>query len=293
MAWQQLICQLESKHLPLLESLLEEHDALSITYEDAEDHPIFEPKPGEMPLWDTTIIKALFESDQNLDPLLEQIPQLSDIHRFYLEQLDDQPWERAWLEHFKPICFGNGLWISPHNQSVPDDAKTIVWLDPGLAFGTGTHATTALCLKWLAHHDMAHQSVVDFGCGSGILAIAAAKLGAEQVIAIDNDPQALTATENNALANAVSHRLQVVLPEHTPDIMADVVIANILANTLIELKEAILGLCRENGHIVMSGILANQTESVQNAYSDAVTDWKIDQHEDWICLSGRLYQRHQ
>lgn len=289
MPWKQLICTAHKGNIDAFEALLESAGAVAVTLEDAADAPLFEPGPGETPLWPTAIVKALFEIDTDLtDLLLDLTTQWPDVTVASLETLSDQPWERAWLEHFRPIDCGHGLWIAPHDFEVPAAAQTVIRLDPGLAFGTGTHPTTALCLRWLAEQpDLAGKTVIDFGCGSGILGIAALKRGARNVYAVDNDPQALTATRTNAHDNGVEAMLAChsdVKPETRG---ADIVLANILASTLTQLRAVLTPLCCPGGWLIMSGILAHQAAPLAEDYA---TDFEIHQiaaEGEWVRIDAR------
>ena len=207
--------------------LMEETGALSVTFLDAHDTPVFEPLPGETRLWGDTDILALYDAEADTHFIIEQA-KLSNLlpegFAFKVEQLEDKDWEREWMDNFHPMKFGERLWICPSWREVPEPDAVNVMLDPGLAFGTGTHPTTALCLEWLEGLDLAGKTVIDFGCGSGILAIAAIKLGAEKVIGIDIDPQALLASKDNAERNGVAEQLNVFLPQDQPEgLIADVV----------------------------------------------------------------------
>ncbi|NLE57761.1 MAG: 50S ribosomal protein L11 methyltransferase [Planctomycetes bacterium] len=289
MPWKQLICTAHKDNIDAFEALLENAGAVAVTLEDAAAAPLFEPGPGETPLWPTAIVKALFEIDTDLtDLLLDLTAQWPNVTVAALETLADQPWERAWLEHFRPLDFGYGLWIAPHDFEVPASAQTVIRLDPGLAFGTGTHPTTALCLRWLAEQpDLAGKTVIDFGCGSGILGIAALKRGACNVIAVDNDPQALTATLTNARDNGVEAMLTCHTDIKPETLGADIVLANILASTLTQLRPVLTPLCCPGGWLIMSGILAHQATPLAEAYS---TDFEIHQitaEGEWVRIDAR------
>ena len=207
---------------------------------------------------------------------------------YKVEQLEDKDWEREWMDNFHPMQFGERLWICPSWRDVPDPTAVNVLLDPGLAFGTGTHATTALCLEWLESIDLTGKTVIDFGCGSGILAIAAIKLGAEKVVGIDIDPQALVASKDNAERNGVVDQLEVYMPQDQPEgLIADVVVANILAAPLRELSGIIKGLVKPNGQLAMSGVLDTQAEDVANYYRDELHIDPIASQTEWCRISGR------
>ena len=271
--------------------LMEETGALSITFLDAQDTPVFEPLPGETRLWGDTDILALYDAEADTNFIITQIKasnMLADDFAYKVEQLEDKDWEREWMENFHPMKFGERLWICPSWREIPEPDAVNVMLDPGLAFGTGTHPTTALCLEWLEGLDLSGKTVIDFGCGSGILAIAAIKLGAEKVIGIDIDPQALQASRDNAERNGVADQLEVFLPQNQPEgLIADVVVANILAGPLRELAPIIKGLVKPNGDLAMSGVLDTQAEDVANHYRDELHIDPIVEQSEWCRISGR------
>ncbi len=271
--------------------LMEETGALSVTFLDAQDTPVFEPLPGETRLWGDTDILALYDAEADTSFIINQIKasnMLTDDFAYKVEQLEDKDWEREWMENFHPMKFGERLWICPSWRDIPEPDAVNVMLDPGLAFGTGTHPTTALCLEWLEGLDLSGKTVIDFGCGSGILAIAAIKLGAEKVIGIDIDPQALQASRDNAERNGVADQLEVYLPQNQPEgLIADVVVANILAGPLRELAPVIKGLVKPNGDLAMSGVLDTQAEDVANYYRDELHIDPIIEQNEWCRISGR------
>ena len=271
--------------------LMEETGALSVTFLDAQDTPVFEPLPGETRLWGDTDILALYDAEADTNFIITQIKassMLTDDFAYKVEQLEDKDWEREWMENFHPMKFGERLWICPSWREIPEPDAVNVMLDPGLAFGTGTHPTTALCLEWLEGLDLSGKTVIDFGCGSGILAIAAIKLGAEKVIGIDIDPQALQASRDNAERNGVADQLEVFLPQNQPEgLIADVVVANILAGPLRELAPIIKGLVKPNGDLAMSGVLDTQAEDVANHYRDEFHIDPIVEQSEWCRISGR------
>ncbi|EPR4994721.1 50S ribosomal protein L11 methyltransferase [Vibrio navarrensis] len=271
--------------------LMEETGALSVTFLDAHDTPVFEPLPGETRLWGDTDVLALYDAEADTQLIMSQIKaskMLVDGFAYKVEQLEDKDWEREWMDNFHPMKFGERLWICPSWRDIPDPSAVNVMLDPGLAFGTGTHPTTALCLQWLESLDLSGKTVIDFGCGSGILAIAAIKLGAEKVIGIDIDPQALLASKDNAQRNGVAEQLEVYLPQDQPEgLLADVVVANILAAPLRELSSIITGLVKPYGLLAMSGVLDTQAEDVANHYRDAFHIDPIVEQSEWCRISGR------
>lgn len=264
--------------------------AMSITLEDAGDDPVLEPAPGATPLWPRVRVKALFAADASpqavLDALGAQLPSTLPEARF--EVLQDRAWEREWLKDFRPMRFGRRLWICPGGQTPPADdaAPCVIELDPGLAFGTGTHPTTALCLEWLDGADLAGKRVIDYGCGSGVLAIAALKLRAAHALAVDIDPQALTATRENALRNRVADRLTVQLACDATFAPADVVLANILAGPLEELAPTLAMLVLPGGRIVLSGLLHEQAPAVAHRYAAWFDIAPATIRDDWARLDG-------
>ncbi|ELF6478062.1 50S ribosomal protein L11 methyltransferase [Vibrio cholerae] len=271
--------------------LMEETGAVSVTFLDAKDTPVFEPLPGETRLWGDTDVVALYEADMDTSLILQQIKasnMLAEGFAHKVEQVEDKDWEREWMDNFHPMQFGRRLWICPSWREVPDPQAVNVMLDPGLAFGTGTHPTTALCLEWLDNLDLSGKTVIDFGCGSGILTIAAIKLGAAKVIGIDIDPQALLASKDNAARNGVEDQIEVYLPKDQPEgLVADVVVANILAGPLRELSPIIKGLLKPGGQLAMSGILDTQAESVAEFYRDDLELDPIAEKSEWCRISGR------
>jgi len=268
--------------------------ALSVTLMDAKDVPILEPAPGETPLWNQ--VKMMFLFDMNINPkqILEQWQQnnlAKQTDHIKFELLEDKDWEREWMERFEPMRFGQRLWICPSWKPVVDPTAVNILLDPGLAFGTGTHPTTALCLEWLDSIDLKDKTVIDYGCGSGILAIAALKLGASKVIAVDIDPQALIATRENANRNQIDPQSLVIdYPEKLPEQPVDIVIANILAGPLKELSKTITKHCKINGQIALSGILDTQAEETSEAYQQSFDMQAIIYKEEWSRLVGTKTQ---
>lgn len=270
--------------------LMEETGALSVTFLDAKDVPIFEPLPGETRLWGETDIVALYDAETDMDLVIAQLKAssvLDENFAYKVEQLEDKDWEREWMDNFHPMKFGERLWICPSWREIPDPDAINVMLDPGLAFGTGTHATTALCLEWLESIDLEGKTVIDFGCGSGILAIAAIKLGAAKVVGIDIDPQAITASKDNAARNGVADQLELFLPQDQPEnLVADVVVANILAAPLRELSSIITAHVAPGGALAMSGVLDIQALDVASYYSDNFTLDAIAEQQEWCRISG-------
>jgi ribosomal protein L11 methyltransferase len=258
--------------------------AASITLEDAGDDPVLEPPPGSTPLWPRVRIKALFDSATDPDALRAMFPDAT------FEHIADRAWEREWLKDFRPMRFGRRLWICPGGQRPAPDESTdppcLIELDPGLAFGTGTHPTTALCLEWLDSAPLLGKLVVDYGCGSGVLAIAALKLGAVAAVAIDIDPQALLATRENAARNQVLERLTVAVPDEAPRGSAEILLANILAEPLTELAPAFAERVQAGGSIVLSGLLSSQAAPVASRYAAWFDMRPATIRDDWALLHG-------
>lgn len=289
MPWQQLSVITSEQTAPAIADFFSDLGALSVTYLDAADEPVYEPKPGETRIWRNTKVVALFEADSDADLIKAAVEKRfadAGLQSWQQEVLDDQDWERSWMEYYQPMRFGERLWVCPTGQEQHEPGCVCLILDPGLAFGTGTHPTTALCLEWLAEQDLAGKTVIDFGCGSGILAIAAVLLGAKEAHAIDIDPQALDATRDNAQKNAVAERIHTYLPEHFQAFEADIVLANILANPLIELSEQITSLVKPGGNLVLSGILQSQAATVAEAYAARFDLAEPSIREEWCRLDG-------
>jgi ribosomal protein L11 methyltransferase len=289
MAWHQISVITNENIAPRLADFFSHLGAVSVTYMDAEDEPVYEPAIGETKIWSNTQVIALYELDA--EPELIKIQVLrqfknDDLHDWVYEAVADQEWERAWMEYYKPMKFADKLWVCPTDQEQFEVGTVCLTLDPGLAFGTGTHPTTALCLEWLASHDLSGKTVIDYGCGSGILAVAAILLGAKIAHAVDIDPQALTATQGNALKNNVQDKINCYLPEQFDPLQADIVLANILALPLIDMSEQICALLVSGGQLVLSGILYEQAEAVISAYQEAISFNPLVQQEDWIRLDG-------
>jgi len=289
MAWHQLSVITNENTAPKVADFFSDLGAVSVTYMDAEDEPVYEPGIGETKIWSNTQVIALYELDAEPELVkslvFKQFPQ-AGLRSWLAEEVADQAWERAWMEYYHPMKFADKLWVCPTGQEQYETGTVCLTLDPGLAFGTGTHPTTALCLEWLASHDLTGKVVIDYGCGSGILAVAAILLGAKEAHAIDIDPQAITATHDNALKNKVQDKIKCYLPENFSAFAADVVLANILAKPLIELADPISNLVKSGGQLVLSGILHEQAEAVAAAYQANVPMNPPVQQEDWIRLDG-------
>ena len=272
------------------EDLLWSLGALSVTLEDAADDPVLEPRPGEMPLWPTVRIRALFED--RADPRRVVAAHAAAFPGGPLAvaaAVADRAWEREWLKDFHPMRFGRRLWVCPGGQPAGDPAAIRIELDPGLAFGTGTHPTTAMCLEWLDGAALEGRRIVDYGCGSGILSIAALKLGAGHVRAVDLDPQAVLATRENAARNGVADRLDVTTDPQLADAAADALVANILAGPLVELAPHIAAALRPGGDLALSGVLTGQVDSVTAAYRPWFDIALTATREDWGLIVGRRH----
>ena len=290
MEWIELKLALGNLDPERVEAVLLEAGALSITLEDAGDEPLYEPDPLKPPLWSDTRLTALFAADADLDAMkafLLAALKLPQLPAHQVKPLADRDWTREWLKDFKPMRFGRRLWVCPTGYTPPDPSAVNLLLDPGLAFGTGTHATTALCLEWLDGAALTGREVIDYGCGSGILAIAAARLGAKRVRAVDNDPQALIATRDNAARNGVEGLIDVFMPDSFPAHGADVLLANILAGPLVQLAPRLAALVKPGGTLVLSGILESQEAELRAAYAPWFDLEPKAQREDWLRLSGR------
>ncbi|GGY34741.1 ribosomal protein L11 methyltransferase [Rhodanobacter panaciterrae] len=296
MPWLELSLIVRTEQQPGTEEALDDLGALSITLQDAnaetpDEQAIFEPGVGELPLWPTITLNALFDAGTDRRGLTEALGELLpwlEPDQLTFRDIADQDWERAWMDQFKPMPFGRRLWIYPWNIEPPTDENlVVVRLDPGLAFGSGTHPTTALCLEWLDGLDLAGKTLTDFGCGSGILAIAALKLGAASAVGVDNDPQALTASIDNAERNGVADRLAVYLPEDVVVEQADVFIANILAGPLGELAPTFAAAAKPGAPFAISGILIGQQDELLQRYAEWFDDLRVDTREDWVRISGR------
>ena len=288
MSWLQVSIEIDGSAVERLTEFFHEAGALSVTTLDAGDEPLLEPAPGETPLWQRVRLVALMQPDTDTARLQTGLAEINPTAaNLQIEKLADRDWSSTWRDSFGAMRFGRRLWVAPMDAEVPDTDAVVVRLDPGLAFGTGTHATTALCLEWLDAHIHPGSRVIDYGCGSGILAIAAHKLGAAQVNAVDIDPQALQATRENARRNGVNAGLSVQFPEALQAGDVDLVIANILANPLIELSSRLAGLLAARGEIIMTGILAEQAEPVMAAYRDTIEFTRPVLRDEWVLLTGR------
>jgi ribosomal protein L11 methyltransferase len=302
MPFLELALRCRQSEQPRYETALEDVGALAVTLLDADadttnEHAILEPGVGETPLWDDVQLSALFPHDADallLLAALEAFDPALDWSQARFRSVEDQDWERAWMDQYVPLHFGTRTWIVPWNQPLPDDARgedaAVVRLDPGLAFGSGTHPTTSLCLQWLdalsAEGVLQQACVLDFGCGSGILALAALKLGAARAVGVDNDPQALLATRDNAERNDVADRLDVYLPADEPAARHPVVVANILASALDALADTLAARVTPGGRIALSGILAGQDDALVERYAAWFDRLEVAREGDWIRIDG-------
>jgi ribosomal protein L11 methyltransferase len=263
--------------------------ATAVTFVDAHDDPVLEPLPGEVRLWPTTRLRALFADIDAPEDLVHALSTALKIPTATVaaERVEDRVWEREWLRDFHAMRFGHRLWICPHHEEVTEPGAVVVRMDPGLAFGTGTHPTTALCLEWLDGHIVGDETVIDFGCGSGVLAVAAVRLGAREAYCFDIDPQALTATRQNAVANDVTAR---VFPCEAADALprgVDILVANILSGPLCKLASTFGDLVREGGRIVLAGLLEHETTDVTQAYGTWFDIHPFEVREGWVGLAGK------
>jgi len=286
MSWLQISVEVSGDQVEGISEAFNTMGALSVTVQDAGDEPLLEPAPGETPLWSNTRVIALFDATRDAAELKQRLQSILDtpVPDFLAEPLEDRDWSNTWRDTFGAMQFGEYLWVCPVGESPPDSDAIVVHMDPGMAFGTGTHATTAMCLHWLGAHSPVNQSVIDYGCGSGILAIAAHRLGAAEVTAVDIDPQALQATQENARRNDCN--IEVLYPDALGGRTADLVIANILANPLIELAEGIARRVHTGGRLVLTGILAEQADAVMSAYVEWFDFAAPLYREEWVLLEG-------
>lgn len=291
MTWLQLRLDTHPGQVESLEDLLLATGAVAVTLEDNADDPVLEPGVGETPLWQRTRITGLYSADADMDQVLDSFPAevlANSSHK--VEILEDKDWEREWMQQYQPMRFGSRLWVCPSWREPPQADAINLLLDPGLAFGTGTHPTTALCLEQLDKMALEGLELVDYGCGSGILAAAALKLGATTVLGVDNDPQALLASRENGRRNNISEEgLPLALPGEAEPAWqgrADVVIANILAGPLAQLSTRLLGLLKPNGTMLLSGLLADQAPQLCQHYAPHITLEVAAERDGWVCLLG-------
>lgn len=288
MSWLTITFRSDAGAAPQLVDLLDEAGALAVTLHDGADAPVLEPGPGEAPLWPETLVEGLFE-DRDAPGLLDWLGERvgpGGLPAVAVGRVEERDWVREGQALFQPQRFGERLWVCPSWCEPPDPRAVTLRLDPGLAFGTGTHPSTALCLDWLAAVGLAGSRVLDFGCGSGVLAVAALLLGARHAWAVDHDPQALTATRENALLNGVFERLSVGSPEALDIPPVEVVVANILAGPLIELAPLLTALVAPGGALVLAGILSEQAAAVAEAYRCLLPLAVHGEREGWVRLVG-------
>ena len=294
MPWVQLTLSSSPENSEFLEDMLLLCGAGAVSMLDGADQPVFEPIKGTTPLWQDTQVMGLFEADTDADALLDYLGNgwkatfaNAPFPNYKLEILEDKDWERQWMDRFEPLKFGSRLWVCPSWKPVPDPMAVNLMLDPGLAFGSGSHPTTALCLQWIAEQDWQGKTVIDYGCGSGILAIGAMLMGAKRVLGVDNDTQALTATKDNAQRNGIAAQaIPVFLPENTPKEAVDVMLANILAGPLIDMAAHLAELTKVRGLITLSGILEQQADAVVKAYSPWFDMHTVASKDEWVRIDG-------
>ncbi len=288
--WLQLTLEAIDHGPGQLEDALLLAGALAVTLTDAGGQPVLEPAPGETPLWAHTRVTGLFDAQTDIEVVkgrLRRFLRAPILPECRLTALEERDWVRAWMDTFHPMRFGQRLWICPSCQTPPEPAAVNIRLDPGLAFGTGTHPTTALCLEWLDGADLIGNTVLDYGCGSGILAIAAARLGAKRVWAVDIDPQALLASDANAAENGVEDRIVLASPAELPAaLQVDILLANILAGVLVQLAPELGRRVRPGGGLVLSGILEQHTDAVRAAFVRDFSFGPPRRREDWVLLAG-------
>jgi len=289
MHWIQILFEVEKSIAIQLEEALVAQDALAVTLSDAADQPLFEPELGATPLWEAIRVMGLFDATTPTETITQSLRTHfgSSLPQYKVEILEDKDWIKEWMDQYKPIQFTDKLWICPTWLEPPDASAANIMLDPGMAFGTGTHATTALCLTWLGKLALSGKSLIDYGCGSGILAVGAYLLGCSKLFAVDIDPQALQATANNAQQNHIPEAcIGICLPQDLSTEPVDILIANILAGPLINLAPTLEQLVQTNGKLALSGILTSQTEQVITAYQPWFTFAPVVEKDGWVLLSG-------
>ena len=288
MPWLSLTFDLEDLPAEQCEDACFEAGAVSVTFTDRRDDAVLEPAPGEVRLWPATLLTALFEADADAAAVTTHLQAAlgKPLPSLTATRIEDKVWEREWLKDFHAMRFGRRLWVCPRHEMTTEPDAVVVLLDPGLAFGTGTHATTAMCLEWLDAHPPANHRVIDYGCGSGILAIAALKLGARQAHCFDIDPQALTATRDNATDNGVAAAAVVYTDAELLPTGCDVLLANILSGPLCALAPDFARLVRPGGHLVLSGLMADQEAEVTAAHAPWFDIRRIAERDGWVALDA-------
>ena len=288
--WQQLVVDIGKRDPQPVEALLSDAGADAITLTDGADTPVLEPLPGETPLWPEITVTALFDRAIELAPVIDALRALAGADvALRVDWLADRDWEREWLDQLRPTRFGRHLWVCPRGTRVDDAGAVVLTLDPGLAFGTGSHATTALCLEWLAGVPLAGSSVLDYGTGSGILGIAAILLGAAGATGVDIDPQSLSAAAANATANGVDADFEVCMPEELAAGRYDVIVANILAGTLCDLAPSLAEHAAPGAPVALTGILPDQADEVAALYAQWFDLQPPAERDGWVLLAGNRH----
>lgn len=283
MSWQCIELTVNQDRQSYFSDMFDAFNALSVTTTAADESLIFEIDGKANDSWQRVKVTGMFDSQMDLDPFLKKLSEFDDLE-INAKRLEDCDWERAWLDHFKPQKISEKLWICPSWTDPADPPAVTVTIDPGMSFGTGTHASTRLCLSWLCDLDLDHKNVIDYGCGTGILAIAAIKLGARYAVATDIEPRSLAISRENAARNHVSDALTTCLPDEMSNAQADLVIANILAGTIIELAAQLSGLTKSRGQLLLAGILRSQVSSIKEALREF--EWQCRYEDDWVAMLG-------
>ena len=290
MPWLEIRFQSASAEIEAAEQLLNQLGACSVSIHDAGDQPVLEPAPGEFPLWQDLQIRALFEEVDEAKRLTQTIAKELTVDETLIEHqhIADQHWETLWMDDFKPIQFGQQLWICPSWTEPPNPDAVNLMLDPGMAFGSGTHPTTAMCMQYLDENPPKDLQVLDYGCGSGVLALASALLGARHVTGVDIDPQAIISATSNAKKNNLTEEIFNFYPvNELSALKCDLLLANILSETLIQLSNELKSLVTIGGNIVLSGVLEYQTEAVVAAYVDGFKITEIKHQDEWVMISAQ------